>query len=259
MLCEPSGRWWAPRLGREIDALEFSPRAALRRVVGVGRTAMNRAWKRGEVRQVPFVELPPDGEPFEHVATRAHLVAILNADIPAHVWTYVLIRLCTGCRGDAALELQPFQVDWPTRTIRLNPPGRRQTNKRRPTVPLPHALAAHLTTLQGLQFYAGYQGRPTRSLKTTWRKMRARLALPVWFAPRVLRHTFGAEMRRRAVPGWDVSGQFGHTGQAEATTERYSPHFGERIREAVDAWMEDLARDVPKLRGVMSGTVAATK
>ena len=33
VLCEPSGRWWAPRLGREIDALEFSPRAALRRVV----------------------------------------------------------------------------------------------------------------------------------------------------------------------------------------------------------------------------------
>ncbi len=83
--------------------------------------------------------------------------------------------------------------------------------------------------------------------------------MPVRFALRVLRRTFGAEMRRRAVLGWDVSGQFGHTGHAEATTERYSPHFGERIWEAVDVWMEDLARDVPKLRGVMSGTVAATK
>ncbi len=33
VLCEPSGRWWSPHHGREIDAAELSPRAALRRVV----------------------------------------------------------------------------------------------------------------------------------------------------------------------------------------------------------------------------------
>jgi glutamine synthetase len=33
VICEPAGRWWAEHHGREIDAAEFSPRAALRRVM----------------------------------------------------------------------------------------------------------------------------------------------------------------------------------------------------------------------------------
>ncbi|WP_374675461.1 glutamine synthetase family protein [Ideonella sp.] len=33
VICEPTGRWHAPHFGREIDASELSPRAALRRVV----------------------------------------------------------------------------------------------------------------------------------------------------------------------------------------------------------------------------------
>ncbi|HJV71210.1 glutamine synthetase family protein [Ideonella sp.] len=33
VLCEPTGRWWSAHHGREIDASELSPRAALRRVV----------------------------------------------------------------------------------------------------------------------------------------------------------------------------------------------------------------------------------
>lgn len=33
VLCEPAGRWHSPRYGREVDAAELSPRAALRRVL----------------------------------------------------------------------------------------------------------------------------------------------------------------------------------------------------------------------------------
>lgn len=33
VLCEPTGRWWSAHHGREIDASELSPRAALRRVI----------------------------------------------------------------------------------------------------------------------------------------------------------------------------------------------------------------------------------
>lgn len=33
VICEPTGRWWSARHGREIDASELSPRAALRRVL----------------------------------------------------------------------------------------------------------------------------------------------------------------------------------------------------------------------------------
>ena len=72
---------------------------------------------------MPFIELPPEGEAFPHRASRAQLVALLNSAMPPHIWTYCLIRLNTGCRGDAALDLQPEQVDFDIGMIRLNPPG----------------------------------------------------------------------------------------------------------------------------------------
>ena len=225
----------------------------VRRVVGVGRTAMNRASKLQEVSGVPFVELPPEGEAFAHKASRAQLVTLLNTPMPAHIWTYILIRLNTCCRGDAALDLQPFQVDFDSRVIRLNPAGRRQTKKRRPTVMLTKTLAAHLKPLHG-PFYAGWKGKRTKSVKTTWRKLRAAAKLPAWFAPKVLRHTVASELRRRGVPGWDVSGLMGHTGENSATTEDYAKFDGARVARALDAWMADLAKDVPALRGVSAGS-----
>lgn len=228
----------------------------VRRVVGVGQTALNRARKRQEITSTPFVELPPGGEAFAHRATRAHLVALLNAPMPQHVWTYILIRLNTACRGDAALGLQPFQVDFEHHTIRLNPTGRRQTKKRRPTVMLTSTLAAHLRELVG-PYYAGWHGQHTISIKTTWRKLRRAAGLPVWFAPKVLRHTVASELRRRGVPGWDVSGLMGHTrGESAATTEDYAKFDGERVGAAIDAWMADLSVDVPRLRGATSGPLA---
>jgi len=231
----------------------------VRRVVGFGRTATNWAWKRGELKQVPFIELPPEGESYPHKATRAQLVALLNAPMPAHVWTYCLIRLNTGCRGDAALDLQPFQVDWHDGMVRLNPTGRRQTKKHRPVVPLTRTLAAHLRAISGVTYYAGWNGEQTESIKTTWRKIRMRAKLPVWFAPKVLRHTVASELRRRGVPKWDVSGLLGHDDDGSGTTDGYAKFDGEKVRKALDAWMADLAKDVPALHGVTSGSVRRTK
>ncbi len=223
----------------------------MRRIVGVGQTALNRARKRQEIAGVPFVELPHGGDPFPHKATRAQLVALLNAPMPAHVWMYCLIRLNTGCRGDAALDLQPFQVDTEAGVIRLNPAGRRQTKKRRPTVPLTRTLAAHLKPLKG-PYYAGWNGARTLSIKTTWRKVRAAAKLPAWFAPKVLRHTVASELRRRGVPEWDVKGLMGHTGGG--VTEGYAKFDGAKVAKALDGWMADLAKDVPALRGVSAGS-----
>lgn len=58
----------------------------VRRMLGVGKSALNRAWKRGEITQVPFVELPPIGEAYPHYATRDQIVRLLNAEMPEHIW-----------------------------------------------------------------------------------------------------------------------------------------------------------------------------
>jgi len=141
----------------------------VRRILGVGKSAMNRAWKRGEITQVPFAELPPVGEAYPNYATRDQIVRLLNADIPEHIWAYFLVRLCTACRGDAARDLQRFLVDAEARLMHMNPAGGRQTKKYRPTVPLLPALEAYLATAKPDAYLVHWHGRHIKSIKTTWR------------------------------------------------------------------------------------------
>ncbi|WP_306420532.1 tyrosine-type recombinase/integrase [Xanthomonas oryzae] len=236
---------------------EFSEGYA-RRMLGVGKSAMNRAWKRGEISQVPFVELPPIGDAYPHYGSREQIVRLFNAPMPEHIWAYLLVRLCTGCRGDAALDLQVFQIDRSADLVRLNPPGRQQTKKYRPVVPLLPILAAYLDQAKPSAYVVHWHQRPVASIKTTWRKLRRAALLPAWFVPKTIRHTVATWLRQRGVPAWEVSGLLGH--HAGGTTDAYAkfdPTYLGEARKALHAIMGDLARDVPRLRqlGVSLGSV----
>lgn len=227
--------------------------AYVRRLLGVGKAALNRAYKRQEITHVPYVVLPPEGEPYEHWATNDQIAVFLNAVPPdSHLWTYCLIRLNTGCRGDAARELTPRQVDFATNVLRLNPPGRKQTKKRRPVVPLTNTLRNALAGNDLPEVpYVNWHGNKINSIRRAWRETRAQTNLPSWFIPKVLRHTVATELRRRGVPGWEVSGLLGHTkGESAETTSRYAkfaPDFMAASRNALDSWMVELAAQVPRL------------
>ena len=163
-----------------------------------------------------------------------------------------MIRLNTGCRGDAARDLQPFQIDWDAGLVMLNPAGRQQTKKFRPIVPLTDYLRGYLKGLGSVTRYVAWHGEKIDSIKTTWRSVRQAAELPTTFYPKILRHTVGTELRRRGVPGWDVSGQLGHKkGESAGTTENYAkfdPAYMARAKEALDQWMQELAADVPRMR-----------
>ncbi|MDG5822456.1 tyrosine-type recombinase/integrase [Xylella fastidiosa] len=223
-----------------------------RRILGIGKSALNRSWKRGEITQVPFVELPRIGEPYPHYASREQIVCLLNTDMPEHIWAYFLIRLCTACRGDAARGLQRFQIDTDAKLVQLNPAGRQQTKKFRPTVPLLPALNAYIATVKPESYLVHWHGKPIKSIKTTWRKLRKRAGLPVWFVPKTIRHTLATWLRQRGVPAWDVSGLLGH--HAGGTTDAYAkfdPSYMGAARTALTAIVEELATDVPKLRALL--------
>lgn len=89
-----------------------------------------------------------------------------------------------------------------------------------------------------------YQHRIRAMLEGKARARMAREPVQRWQPP---------ELRRRGVPEWDVKGLMGHTGGG--VTEGYAKFDGDKVRKALDAWMTDLARDVPALRGVSSGSV----
>lgn len=226
----------------------------VRRVLGVGKAALNRAHERQEIRRIPFVKLPEDSSVFEHTATIPQLRKMLNA-IPqhSHLWPYGLIRLNTACRGDAALDLAPAQVDTHHGIVHLNPRGRAQTKKRRPDVPLTSTLREALSRVPVKSApYVNWNGQPVESIKTAWRGMVVDAGLPDWFVPKVLRHTVATELRKRGVSGWEVSGLLGHTkGEAASTTGRYAkyaPDWMAATRREIDAFMAEIAEKVPRLR-----------
>lgn len=232
----------------------------VRRVIAVGKAALNRAFQRQQIRCVPFVKLTGGGEAFDRVATMAELRAFLNAIPPEfeHLWLYTLIRLNTGCRGDAARDLQPFQIDWRHRFIRLNPTGRKQTKKRRPTVPLTDTLRSVLRASKATERYVEWNGKKVASVRRAWHLVREAAGLPADFIPKVLRHTVATELRKRGVSGWEVSGMLGHKrGESESTTEvyaKYDPAFHAAARKALDAWMRELAKKVPRLAKLTRAT-----
>jgi len=241
----------------------------VRRVIGDGKAAINRAWQDGELTSAPFIRLPAMGASYPHYARFEQLVTFLNAPMPDHLFLYCMIRLNTGCRGDAARDLQPFQVDDHAKLIDLNPAGRIQTKKFRPVVPLTAFLEAHLQARTPVRVerdrsgrrrrprrddgtYVQWNGKKLSSVRRAWNEAREAAGLPLWFQPKILRHTVGTELRRRGVPGWDVSGQLGHKkGESAPTTENYAkfdPDYLAKAKAAFEAWMGELAARVPRMR-----------
>jgi len=244
-----------------LEAKEFSA-GYIRRIMAIGKAALNRAWHEQEITSAPYIPLPPGGEAFPHIAKRAELVRFLNAiPMASNVWVYTMIRLCTGCRDDAARDLQPFQIDFDGNLVHLNPAGRKQTKKYRPIIPLTATLRAVLLVAHASPYYVR-SNRPSQrlgSIRKSWSHVRKAAKLPAYFQPKILRHTFASEMRRRGVNGWETSGMLGHKrGDTHATTTHYakfSPDYLSGARVAIDAWMADLATDVPRLHGVTAGSV----
>ena len=212
----------------------------------MGRAALKRAYKRGELTSVPFI--PDIKRDFDKEAQRFRdldldevvRVLIQAAKVP-HLLTFCMISLNTLARPDAVRDLSPSQVDTRRRLIRLNPEGRRQTKKYRPIVPISETLLPWLLECNGPR-YVLYHGKPVASIKKSFAKAVADAGLKN-VSPYCLRHTMGTELRARGVPEWEAKGFMGHKSDTARTTERYArfrpDHLGQAVR-AIDAYFVDL-------------------
>jgi hypothetical protein len=88
---------------------------------------------------------------------------------------YLRASVATWARPDAVLDISTdarrHQWHAKARVLVLNPLGRRQTRKRRATVPIARQFAPHLDETKG--FYI-----PVDSVKSAWESMAAELKLP---------------------------------------------------------------------------------
>jgi integrase len=239
------GVWLAHWQGARVEALAdvtrqeafhkamrergFSP-AAMMRVLGVGKAALNRAHKRGELRHVPHVLSVPVGstKPMGRPLDNPDLQRIYAQAVP-HVQAFMLWAIATAGRPEAVLELHSRHIDFQNGLIHLNPPEREQVAKKyRPVVRLPDAL---WESFDG--WAVCYDGDPVKSIKTgLWRACdRAGVKR---CSPYSFRHTAARWMRRSGVPPWEVAAQLGHSvGKAYAVSERYAAYSPDYLSGAV--------------------------
>jgi len=84
---------------------------------------------------------------------------------------YLRMAVATWARPDAIYDVKPDQWHSAARVLSLNPKGRRQTKKYRPTIPVPHQLAPWLDDM-------GDQWLPVSTIRHGWDSMRKHLDLP---------------------------------------------------------------------------------
>lgn len=213
----------------------------IKRILGVGKAALSRAYREGELESVPFVLPGQDGEARDRVLTLAESQRIWDAAHLPHERMFLALAFCTMARPEAILDLQRSQVDFMRRLLAQNPPGRRQTRKYRPTVPvcafllpwLDAAPAGHLVN---------WHGKPIASFKTAWRGIRRRAGLGPEVVAKTIRHTIATELRAANVPEPDIQGMLGHKAYSARTEDyaKYRPDYLGQAIAVIDGYMSKL-------------------
>lgn len=156
----------------------------------------------------------------------------------ASLHSFIVASFCTIARPDSVVDIcvAPEREQWfpGAPTLDLNPFGRAQTNKFRPTIPVLPVLAEWLTAeliayhkldkdaRRGAGYLVNYYGRPVQDVDRAWATMLTNLKLPKGreWKPYLLRHSLATILRNRGVAKWDLEGFMGH--DVTGSTETYA-------------------------------------
>lgn len=217
------------------------------RELSVLNAAINHAVKRKRLPKVeqPFIQLPGVSEPRDRWLSHEEADALLSAALERvdphtpkgtlpRVYRFVALALNTAARRGALLGLQRSQVDMAGGMIHLNPPGRKQTKKRRPRVPISDALRPILErTLREIPdkpdaFILDHGG----AIRTAFENAVERAGLGPDVTPHVLRHTKATWMAQAGVSMFDIAGVLGDS--VETVTKTYAHHHPDFLRDAIN-------------------------
>ena len=199
-------------------------------------TALGWGRKNRHVDAKPEMWLPATEERKVRHLTHAQFETFFAAVKAPHARLYVLLGLFTMARPSAILDLTWDRVDFGRELIDLNPPGRRQTAKRRPVVKINAELKEAL-----LEAYSARQcayviergGQKVASVKKAFQAASVRSEIHV--TPYTLRHT-GAVWAAESGISMAALAQFmGH--DDDTTTQkhyaRFSPDYLANVANAV--------------------------
>lgn len=198
---------------------------------------------------VPGFALPADSEPRDRWLTQDEIGRLLKAAKSdgrmSRVERFLWLALETGGRKQALLELTWDRVDFETGVIHLALPGRKQTKKRRASVPISRALRpvlerAHaertgpLVLDHGGDVWAAVQSVVRRAgLAPAVKRATGASATATGISPHVMRHTAATHMARRGVPLFLIAKALGNS--LQMVEKVYAKHSPDDLRAAMDA------------------------
>lgn len=230
---------------RAMEAAGYGA-GTIKRAFGAAKAAINWAWNNGELeRPMPFLRLH-EGAGRERVLNVAELATLWSTDMPDHVRVFVALLIGTGGRPEALLQLTRFQCDLDRGTINLNPPGRVQTKKRRPILPMPAWLRPWIAAADGS--VVSYRGKAVKKLAGAFQTVRDAAGFGPDVTAYTLRHTVATELMARGVPELEIAAIMGHRLPCSRTTGRYIHAAPERLALARKA-LDELANDIGRLTG----------
>jgi integrase len=162
-----------------------------------------------------------------------------------HVARFILVGLYTGTRASAicSAAFEAFEgrgyVDLNRGIFYRKPPGATETakqrKKRRPPVPLPRRLLAHLRRWQrlGQRFVVEWHGKPVNDCDRAFRHNANACGLAD-VTPHILRHTSATWLMQSRADPWQAAGYLGMS--VETLTRSYGHHHPDHLKSARDAF-----------------------
>ncbi|WP_219895012.1 tyrosine-type recombinase/integrase [Aquisediminimonas profunda] len=149
---------------------------------------------------------------------------------------FLVASIATLARPDAVMDMStdPARGQWRSglKTFELNPSGRIQTKKYRPSVCVPRLLMAWLESTDGY-FVRNEKGRVS-SVQAAWSTMRNELGLPQECTTKSIRRSMATLLRSMHVPLDQLEMQMGHR-SLNATTQIYAPDDPDYLADSLKA------------------------
>lgn len=211
------------------------------------RSAAKHAWREEIIAQRPDMELPTSDATRERWLERDEFDALMEAAKEAHVKLYLMLAIVTAARPSHILALTWTQVDFERMRINFRKAGERQTNKRKPIVPMTETLRDMLVTAKALarsEFVIEWRGQPITSIRRAIERAAERAGLE-GVSPYVLRHTAGTWMAMDGVPLLEIAERMGHS-DINTTRKHYlhfTPDFLARSTAALDVRPKRIGKD----------------
>jgi integrase len=211
--------------------------ATIRLELGMLSAALNMAYKAGHIERKPDIPLPsPPDRIGRHLSVNQYRKFLAGVRAP-HAQLYMILGVNTMARPSAILELKWSQVNFDRGLIDFNQPGRTQTKKKRPIVPMNRPLRSALETAYAARqsdYVVEHGSEQILSIKKAFHAASQRSGVKA--TPYTLRHTGAVWAAERGIPMSQLAQYMGH--DDSRTTEkhyaRYSPDFLRGVADALD-------------------------